>query len=64
MEKVPVWHKMNLTVEEAARYSGIGENKLREMIKWPDCDFVIRNGAKTLIKRKKLEEYNERLKFI
>ena len=29
---VPIWHKTNLTVEEAAAYSGIGSQKLREMI--------------------------------
>ena len=28
---VPIWHKTNLTVEEAAAYSGIGSQKLREM---------------------------------
>lgn len=27
---VPIWHKTNLTVEEAAAYSGIGSQKLRE----------------------------------
>ena len=25
---VPIWHKTNLTVEEAAAYSGVGVNKL------------------------------------
>ena len=33
MEKkgvVPIWEKSNLTLEEAAAYSGIGINKLRE----------------------------------
>ena len=28
-EKVPVWEKSNLTLEEAAAYSNIGINKLR-----------------------------------
>jgi hypothetical protein len=29
--EVPIWEKSNLTVEEAAEYSGIGRNKLREL---------------------------------
>ena len=33
MKEVPIWEKTNLTLEEAAAYSGIGINKLREK-KW------------------------------
>ena len=32
MKEVPIWEKSNLTLEEAAAYSGIGINKLREII--------------------------------
>ena len=56
---VPIPEKMNLTVEEAAAYSNIGENKLRELIKRRDCNFVLVIGKKTLIKRKKFESYIE-----
>ena len=28
---VPIWEKSNLTLDEAAAYSGIGKNKLREL---------------------------------
>ena len=28
---IPIWLKANLTVEEAAAYTGIGMNKLREL---------------------------------
>ena len=38
---VPVWEKMNLTVEEAAAYSNIGINKIDEMAKSPNCSFVL-----------------------
>ena len=31
MKEVPIWEKTNLTLEEAAAYSGIGINKLREI---------------------------------
>ena len=30
-QKVPIWEKSNLTLDEAAAYSGIGKNKLREL---------------------------------
>lgn len=31
MPRVPLWKKMNLTVEEAAEYSGIGVSKIKEI---------------------------------
>lgn len=31
MKEVPIWEKSNLSLEEAAAYSGIGINKLREL---------------------------------
>lgn len=55
---VPIWEKYNLTIEEAAEYSNIGENKIRELIKDPNCKFVLSVGNKKhLIKRKKFEEF-------
>ena len=30
-KEVPIWQKSNLTLEEAAAYSGIGMGKLREL---------------------------------
>ena len=57
---VPVWEKMNLTVEEAAAYSNIGINKIDEMAKSPNCSFVLYIGRKKLIKRKEFEQYIEK----
>lgn len=55
---VPIWEKLNITVSEAAAYSGIGENKIREMMEELDCDFVLKVGTrKSLIKRVKFEKY-------
>lgn len=54
---VPIADKMNLTIQEAAEYSNIGENKLRELIKAKDCDFTLAVGVKILIKREKFEKY-------
>ena len=56
---VPIWEKSNLTLEEAAAYSGIGINKLREISNEENCDFVLWVGTKRLIKRKKLDRYLE-----
>lgn len=57
---VPLWEKANLTVYEAAAYSGIGADKLRELSDREDCEFVLWNGTKRLIKRKKLDDFLER----
>lgn len=57
IEKIPVWQKAMLTLEEAASYTGIGVNKLRELSNSEDCNFVLWNGSKRLLKREKLEAY-------
>ena len=57
MSSVPIWKKMNLTVEEASEYSGIGASKIKELSNSEDCPFVLWNGAKRLIKSKQFEEY-------
>ena len=54
---IPIWKKSNLTVEEAAAYCGIGSRKLREISEDELCPFVLWNGNKRLIKRRKLDEY-------
>lgn len=60
MKQVPIWEKSNLTVEEAAAYSGIGMNKLRDLTDNEQCQFVLWVGTKRLIKRRKLDEYIEK----
>ena len=57
--KVPIWNKINLTIEEAAEYSNIGINKIRELTKDPRNTFSLKIGNKTLIKRKAFENYIE-----
>ena len=61
MEKyeVPIHQKMTLTIKEAAEYSNIGINKLRDLTNEESCPFVLWNGSKRLIKRKALEKYLE-----
>lgn len=58
IREIPIYEKLNLSVEEAAAYSGIGQNKIRELMERPDCDFTLKVGTgKSLIKRKKFETY-------
>ena len=52
MKDVPIWEKSNLTLEEAAAYSGIGINKLRSLSDHEQCQFVLWVGNKRLIKRR------------
>ena len=54
---IPIWEKMNLTVEEAAEYRNIGINKINELAKNPMCPFVLYIGKKKLIKRKEFEKF-------
>lgn len=56
-DTIPLWEKSNLTLEEAAAYSGIGINKLRSLSDEEDCPFVLWVGNKRLLKRKKLDEF-------
>lgn len=59
-EEIPVYEKVMLTVQEAAAYTGIGVNKLREMSDEEGCDYVLWVGNRRLFKRRKLEEFIER----
>lgn len=57
--QVPIWQKSNLTLEEAAAYSGIGINKIREISNDERCKFVLWIGNKRLIKRRLFDAYIE-----
>lgn len=60
MQNVPIWEKSNLTLEEAAAYSNIGINRLREISNSQNCPFVLWVGNKRLIKRKQFDAYINR----
>lgn len=57
---IPIWEKMNLTIEEAAQYSNISSKTLRKFISERTPDFILKIGTKTLIKRKVFEKFLER----
>lgn len=56
-KEVPIWHKTNLTIDEAAAYSNIGLNKLRKLTDDEDCSFVLWVGNKRLLKRVLFDKY-------
>lgn len=56
---LPIDRKMLLSIREAAEYSNIGINKIDEMLKLPNCPFVLFVGTKRLVKRKAFEEFIE-----
>ena len=60
MKEIPFWEKSNLTLEEAAAYSGIGVNKLRELTNEEGCEFVLWVGSKRLIKKQKFNDFIEK----
>ena len=60
MKEVPIWEKANVTLEEAAAYSGIGTGKLREITNEEGCNFVLWVGTKRLIKKRLFDQFIER----
>ena len=56
VQTVPIHEKLALTIREAAEYSNIGINKIDEMLRTPNCPFVLFVGKKKLVKRKEFEE--------
>lgn len=59
-EKIPIYYKLNLTIEEAAEYSNIGVNRISSMLNEISCPFVLKVGNKRLVKRKEFERYIEK----
>lgn len=57
---LPIDRKMLLSIREAAEYSNIGINKIDELLKQPNCPFVLYVGTKKLVKRRAFEKLIER----
>lgn len=56
-EKVPIHLKVTMTIKEAAEYSSIGINKIDELLKQPNCPFVLFIGTRKLVNRREFEEF-------
>lgn len=62
---IPIKDKFCLTIDEAAAYFNIGEKKLRQIVTENlHSDFVIQNGIKYLIKRKRFEIFLDKISSI
>lgn len=57
-ERLSINDKVSITVLEAAELSSIGKEKIYQLMKEPDCDFVLHVGEKKcVIKREKFIDY-------
>lgn len=63
-ETYPLHQRLTLTVSETATYSGIGIQKIIELLERPDCDFRLDNGKRRMVKRKEFEAYISRNSII
>lgn len=62
---VPIAEQYTLTVEEAAAYFRIGENKLRNLINSnKNAKYILWNGNRPQIKRKLFEQFVDDLEAI
>ncbi len=62
MERVPVWEKYTLTIQEASAYFNIGESKLRRFLsEHQEEKYILMNGTKVLVKRKQFEKIIDEL---
>lgn len=56
--QVQIQNKFCLTIDEAVIYFNIREKKLRKLVSDNlDSGFIIQNGVKFLIKRKRFEDF-------
>lgn len=63
--EIPFWEQYLLSISEAAAYFRIGENKLRSIVNADkDAEFILWNGNRAQIKKKKFEEYIDKLNVI
>lgn len=57
MQEIPIYQKAMLTIEEASELTNIGRKKIEELMKNNECNFYLKNGVKTLIKREMFIDY-------
>ena len=63
-KNVPICEKYNLTIEEASAYFNIGADRIRDIADEHKNEMVIMVGVKKLIRRKKMEEYMEKIMVV
>lgn len=56
--QIPIWEKYALTIKEAAEYYNIAETKLRDyLLENREAPFVLKGGARLLVKRRLFEQF-------
>ena len=58
---IPAWERYTLSIAEAAAYFRIGEKIVNEN---KDADYLLWNGNRPQIKRKKFEQLIDRLSLV
>ena len=53
-------NKMLLSIKDIMEITGLGEKKVRQMLKNPTSTFTIRNGNRLYAHKKLFEEYMEK----
>ncbi len=56
---IPLEKRILLTIPEAAKYTGIGVNRLRRLANKRNSKLIVWVGARKMFKRKQLDEYLE-----
>ena len=55
---IEIYHKHNLTIEEAAEYFNLGENRIRRIIYDDPCaGYILKVGNRTLLKRERFGKF-------
>lgn len=63
--ETPIFEKYSLSIEQAADYFGIGQKKLRQIVADHEgADFILYNGNRVQIKRKKFELFLDKTSAI
>ena len=57
VDKIPIYHKQNLTIQEATEYSNIGIHRLNLLVSEPRWNIVINEAAKRLNITQLIDEY-------
>lgn len=62
---VPIWRKFCLSVDEAAEYFHLGEERLRRLQKEnPQADYLLNVGNRCYFKRRQFEDFIDGLSCI
>ena len=60
-ESIPLWQRYSLSVEEAAKYFCVGENRIYQIIRErPDAGFILGIGSHVKLKRVLFERFLDR----